>query len=80
MQLKVTLRYVIVLIKVTLVACNTQDPEEDLIRYNERLDSLASRRIDTAYKDLSRNCDTLIKYRLPQIVDSLLKEDSLKHD
>jgi len=79
-ELKVTLRYVIVLIKITLCACNTPTEEDELIRYNEQIDAASSRRIDSAYRKINAECDSALKYRVPFIVDSLLKADSLKHE
>jgi len=79
-KLKVTLRYVIVLIKITLCACNTTSEEDALIHYNEQVDLASSRRIDSAYRRINAECDSALKYRVPLIVDSLLKEDSIKHE
>ena len=79
--MKVTLRYVMVLIKLSLVSCQGVPQEEDtILQYNQRMDSIASARIDSAYKQISAACDTAIKYRVPAIVDSLLKADSLTHE
>lgn len=80
MKLKVTLRYVIVLIKITLCACNSPSEEDELIRYNEQVDLISSHRIDSAYKLINAECDTALKYRVPMIIDSLLKADSTKHE
>ncbi len=80
MKLKVTLRYVIVLIKISLCACNSTAEEDELIRYNEQVDLTSSHRIDSAYKKINAECDSALKYRVPEIVDSLLKIKSVKYD
>ena len=40
-------------------------------------DSVSEARIDSAYRQIKMNCDTLLIYRVPQMVDSFLKNPAL---
>lgn len=76
MALKVTGLLVIILI-IALYSCTPlNDAEYDLEIYHE-LDSISSKRIDSAYSMIVEHCDSSFKYRLPKIIDSLLSTDSL---
>lgn len=47
---------------------------------NEKLryqDSLSEARIDSAYREIRMNCDTMMVYQVPAMVDSLLKDSAL---
>lgn len=40
-------------------------------------DSVSEARIDSAYAEIRANCDTMMVYRVPQMVDSFLKDSAL---
>ncbi|WP_153800760.1 hypothetical protein [Foetidibacter luteolus] len=65
--------YVIVLIKIFPACKQPVNIDEEILRYNQRLDSVAGARIDSAYKKIKDDCDTARLYRLPVLIDSLLK-------
>lgn len=83
MNAKIKLLTVIVFLNLLLAGCDTpiaEKPEEDqLIEFQKEMDALAGARIDSAYKQIKQECDTAYKYKLPLLVDSLLKhkKDSL---
>ena len=45
------------------------------IQHNK--DSVSEARIDSAYAEIKGNCDTLMVYQVPKMVDSLLKDSNL---
>ena len=69
------------MLKVTLIfssvlffSCRDALPaNDDLFRYEQVLNRDAENRIDAAYKEISRRCDSLFTYDLPRKVDSLFK-------
>lgn len=76
-MLKVTLKFSFYCAICLFFSCvegekDTITPE--MLRYN---DSLAEARIDSAYAVIMANCDTLKKYQVPRMVDSLLKDSAL---
>ncbi len=40
-------------------------------------DSVSEARIDSAYASIKKQCDTLMVYQVPQMVDSFLKDSAL---
>ena len=72
--MKVTLA-VLILTIVTYTSCKSFD-DRNQISLQQSMDSIASDKIDSAYLQIQQQCDTAFKYRLPVMVDSLLKIDS----
>ncbi|RXK85812.1 hypothetical protein [Filimonas effusa] len=77
MQFKSILLNVIVFINLIAIGCTPAvppaDQEEQLIEFQKQLDNEASARIDSAYAAITRRCDSIQRYRVPLLVDSLLK-------
>ena len=73
------------MLKVTLIfslplffSChNPVTVNDELYRYEQELNKDAEKRIDAAYVNISKRCDSLFTYELPLKVDSLLKTDAL---
>ncbi|MBC7534976.1 MAG: hypothetical protein H7258_04715 [Ferruginibacter sp.] len=73
------------MLKVTLIfslplffGCyNPVTANDELYRYEQELNKDAEKRIDAAYINISKHCDSLFTYELPLKVDSLLKTDAL---
>jgi hypothetical protein len=59
------------------VGCSASTTEEVDIQFQQQLDSIAEFKIDSAYEKIQMECDSMQKIRLPIMVDSLLKIDSL---
>ena len=73
---KITLIFVIIGGSL-LLACNNNDkPVKE--RTLQTRDSLSEAKIDSAYKVITDQCDTLMVKLVPVMVDSLLKNDSFK--
>jgi hypothetical protein len=73
MTLKVT---VLLVIAMSMFSCSNEQPSD--IALQQQLDSIASVSIDSAYKIIHSQCDTNLKYRLPVLVDSMLRADTLQ--
>jgi hypothetical protein len=76
MTTKVTGNVVIILL--ILTGCETSGYKADDLQIQQQLDSIASVSIDSAYREIQKQCDSNVKYKLPVLVDSLLKVDSTK--
>ncbi len=67
---------VIIFLKLLLCSCREKPAAEKvndrLIEFERMTDSMASVRIDSAYRSIQQLCDTARKYRLPLLVDSIL--------
>ncbi|WP_147313889.1 hypothetical protein [Deminuibacter soli] len=59
-------------------AGKSDEVSDTTLEFEKKLDSIASIRIDSAYKAVQQQCDSANKYRLPLLIDSLqhLKKDS----
>jgi hypothetical protein len=72
--------FVIIFLKLALCSCREQPASRKLndrvIEFERAMDSTASVKIDSAYRSIQQLCDTARKYRLPLLVDSILKADS----
>ena len=75
---KVTLKFTVLLILIVLASCSGSTGEhtkEDTMRIK---DAASEAKIDSAYALITRECDSLMQFKVPLLVDSLLKNDSLK--
>lgn len=73
---KVTLKFAA--ISFFLASCSGYADEhnkEDTLRIK---DAASEKVIDSAYAAITRECDSLLQFKVPLLVDSLLKNDSLK--
>jgi len=74
MTFKVTGCAVIVLS--ILIGCSGKEQLAEL-RFQQQLDSTASVSIDSAYKIIQAECEVKMKYKVPMLVDSILKSNQL---
>lgn len=76
-MLKVTLKIAVYCAAICIYSCNEGESYEltnEKLRYQ---DSLSEARIDSAYREIRMNCDTLMVYQVPAMVDSFLKDSAL---
>ncbi len=76
MDKKAALLFVIFFIN--LYSCSQKNRlnnmDEQIVSYEQSLDSISSLKIDSLNKKIQSDCDSAIKYRLPLLIDSLLKQ------
>lgn len=58
-------------------ACQSGNKRVDEDLQKHLADSLSEIRIDSAYKAINRNCETLMVHRVPLLVKMLVQKDSL---
>lgn len=56
-----------------MIGCSQGAGEQDTAQYERELNSRAETRIDSAYAAITAQCDTLVKYKVPLMADSILK-------
>jgi hypothetical protein len=76
-MLKVTLKFGFYCVLFLSAGCSGGKIEPDENEIIDYTDSVSERRIDSAYAAITSACDTQMIYRVPQMVDSLLKDSSL---
>lgn len=59
-------------------ACNNHNRMTEKEKMQRLNDSVTEVRIDSIYKVILSECDTLRKYRVPQLAQSLLQKDTIK--
>ncbi len=69
--MKVTVLIVIIFI-ITLTSCKQFNSLEEELAFQQTLDSINSKVIDSAYNSITGLCDSAFKYKLPHLTDSLL--------
>jgi hypothetical protein len=78
-MLKVTLKFSFYCVIVLFLGCSGADKAAAELEMQHAKDSLSEARIDSAYAIIKDQCDTLMVYQLPKMVDSLLKDSALLH-
>lgn len=58
-------------------SCNNGSAIDEKEMKDHVRDSLAEIRIDSAFSSINKECDTLMKYKVPELVEALLRKDSL---
>ena len=76
-MLKVILKFIVCYTFFLFLGCSGEDKGPSIIEIQHHKDSVSEARIDSAYQAIKSNCDTLMVYRIPQMVDSFLKEAAL---
>jgi hypothetical protein len=76
--MKVTDFFVIIFV-ITCLSCKQADNTEVQLAYQQTIDSIASKTIDSAYVAINRKCDSMETHSVPILVDSLVKLDSVMH-
>ena len=76
-MLKVTLKFIVYCGCGLFFSCGEgkKQPSETEIQHIQ--DSVSEARIDSAYAAILANCDTLMRYQVPGMVDALLKDTAL---
>ena len=76
-MLKVTLNFTVYCVVFLFCGCEGKKNEPSDNEIQHYRDSLSEARIDSAYREIKMNCDTMMVYRVPQMVDSFLKDSAL---
>ena len=76
-MLKVTLKLSFYCVIVFCSGCSEAEKAGPGLEIQRVADSLSEARIDSAYAAIKSQCDTLMVYQVPQMVDSLLKDSAL---
>jgi hypothetical protein len=77
MLLKVTLKFSIYCVIIFLSSCTEGEKHQTALEIQHIKDSISEARIDSAYAIIKNQCDTLMLYQVPQMVDSFLKDSAL---
>ncbi len=77
MLLKVTLKFSIYCLIILQIGCAEGENQQTAFEIQRNKDSVSEARIDSAYASIKKQCDTLMVYQVPQMVDSFLKDSAL---
>jgi hypothetical protein len=77
MLLKVTLKFSIYCVIILFCGCTAGEKPLSDLEIQHLKDSVSEARIDSAYASIKNQCDTLMVYQVPQMVDSFLKDSAL---
>jgi len=77
MMLKVTLKFSFYCVIILCFGCSGADKQQPELEIQRVRDSVSEARIDSAYAAIKKQCDTLMVYQVPKMVDSLLKDSAL---
>lgn len=77
MLLKVTLNFSIYCAVILFCGCGEAEKPPTELEMQHFKDSVSEARIDSAYVLIKSQCDTLMVYQVPRMVDSLLKDSAL---
>ena len=77
MLLKVTLKFSIYCVIIFISSCTAGKKPQTELEIQHIKDSVSEARIDSAYAIINNQCDTLMLYLVPQMVDSFLKDSAL---
>jgi hypothetical protein len=77
MLLKVTLKYCFYCVIILFWGCSGQDKTQPEFEMQRIKDSVSEARIDSANAAIKTQCDTLMVYQVPKMVDSFLKDPAL---
>ena len=76
-MLKVTLIFAVYCVLALFCGCIEAENEPAVEQTRHYQDSVSEARIDSAYASIKNNCDTLMVYQVPKMIDSLLKDSAL---
>ncbi len=77
MLLKVTLKFSFYYVIILFYGCTAGENPQAYLEMQHHKDSVSEARIDSAYTFIKSQCDTLMVYQVPQMVDSFLKDSAL---
>ncbi len=75
--MKVTVNAVIIFV-ISLLSCQQADNSDDRLTYLQQMDSIAGKKVDSAYRAITMYCDTIADQKVAFLVDSLVKMDTLQ--
>jgi len=75
-MLNVTIKFAVYCTIFLFLGCNEPKKEVPELENLHYADSASEARIDSAYAAIRANCDTLLKYKAPEMADSLLKDSA----
>jgi hypothetical protein len=76
-MLKRTIKFAVYCIFIFFWGCSGGEKTPSALEIQHFQDSFSEARIDSAYAAIKSNCDTMMLYRVPQMVDSFLKDSAL---
>jgi hypothetical protein len=76
-MLKVTLKFSFYCVIILFCGCSEADKTLPELEIQRAKDFLSEARIDSAYAAIKNQCDTMMVYQVPKMVDSLLKDSAL---
>jgi Leucine-rich repeat (LRR) protein len=76
-MLNVTLKFSFYCVLFFIGGCSAPVKEPSELDIQHFKDSVSEARIDSAYAEIRSNCDTLMVFQVPKMVDSLLKDPAL---
>ncbi|MBK8608593.1 MAG: hypothetical protein IPL84_01190 [Chitinophagaceae bacterium] len=72
-----TIKFLFYCLMLLVYGCGEGDTHMTTLETQHIKDSLSEARIDSAYMAIRSNCDTMLVYQVPQMVDSWLKDSAL---
>lgn len=72
-----TIKFIVYCVFILFAGCEGGDKEATLMERQHFMDSVSEARIDSAYALIRSNCDTMMLYDVPKMVDSILKDTAL---
>lgn len=72
-----TIKFAVYWAMIFLNACSGGEKVPTALEIQHHQDSVSEARIDSAYAEIKGNCDTMMVYQVPKMVDSLLKDSTL---
>jgi hypothetical protein len=76
-MLKRTIKFAVYCVFISFWGCSEGEKTASTLEDQHVKDSLSEARIDSAYAAIRNNCDTMMVYLVPQMVDSFLKDSAL---
>ena len=72
-----TIKFAVSCVIIFFNACSGGEKLPTALEIQHYQDSVSEARIDSAYAKIKGNCDTMLVYQVPKMVDSLLKDSTL---
>ena len=69
---------VVIIFVISLLSCQVADNYDERLAFQQQVDSIASKKIDSAYHAIAIYCDSAAPKKVALLVDSLLKADTLR--
>ena len=72
-----TIKFVVYCGLISFCGCTDGESRPTALEIQHYKDSVSEARIDSAYAEIRSNCDTMMVYQVPKMVDSMLKDSAL---